>query len=128
MKEYKLSFGTIIILKDNLAEVIINEGVVMNEVMVDLYHDFLLSYLKAPFSLLINKKNSYSYTFEAQKMIANLKEIHVMAVVVGTSGALMSTRTLIKINEENDWNIKLFHTRPEALEWIESHYVYSMAE
>ncbi|MFD2725517.1 hypothetical protein [Hyunsoonleella rubra] len=61
-------------------------------------------------------------------MIANLKEIHVMAVVVGTSGALMSTKTLIKINEENDWNIKLFHTRPEALEWIESHYVYSMAE
>ncbi|MFD2725516.1 hypothetical protein [Hyunsoonleella rubra] len=63
MKEYKLSFGTIIVLKDNLAEVIINEGVVMNEVMVDIYHDFLLSYLKAPFSLLINKKNSYSYTF-----------------------------------------------------------------
>lgn len=128
MKEYKLSFGTIIILRDNLAEVIINEGVVMNEVMVDLYHDFLLSYLKAPFSLLINKKNSYSYTFEAQKMIANLDEIHVMAVIVGTSGALMSTKTLMKINEENDWNIKLFRARPEALEWIESHYKYSLME
>ncbi|MEW4924923.1 hypothetical protein [Algibacter sp. 2305UL17-15] len=122
MKEYKLSFGTIIILEEDLAEVIINEGVVMNEVMVDLYHDFLLSYLKAPFSLIINKKNSYSYTFEAQKTIANLKQIHLMAVVVGSAGALMSTETLIQMNEEQDWNIKLFNKRGEALEWVENHY------
>lgn len=40
MKQYKLSFATINILRDNLAEVIVNEGVVMNEIMVDLYHDF----------------------------------------------------------------------------------------
>lgn len=124
MKQYKLSFGTIVILEDNLAEVIINEGVIMNEIMVDLYHDFLLSYLKAPFSLIINKKNSYSYTFEAQKMIANLDEIHCMAVVVGTKGALMSTKTLIQINEANDWNIKLFKTREEAIEWIQSHHEF----
>lgn len=126
MKEYKLSFGTIIILEDDLAEVIIDEGVVMNEVMVDLYHDFLLSYLKAPFSLIINKKNSYSYTFEAQKVIANLKEIHAMAVIVGTNGAIMSTKTLIQINDSSDWNIKLFRTRPEALEWIESLHEFSL--
>ncbi|TXE07118.1 hypothetical protein FUA26_12905 [Seonamhaeicola algicola] len=126
MKEHKLSFGTILILKPNLAEVIIDEGIVMNEVMVDLYHDFLLSHLEAPFSLIINKKNSYTYTFEAQKIIASLPQIHSMAVLVGSSGALMSTETLIKINEASDWNIKLFRTRPEALEWIESHHEYSL--
>lgn len=128
MQEYKLSFGTIVVLKDDLAEVIIDEGVVMNEIMVDLYHDFLLSYLKAPFSLIINKKNSYTYTFEAQKIIANLKEIHAMAVIVGTDAAVMSTKTLIQINESNNWNIKLFRTRPEALEWIESLHEYSLQE
>lgn len=53
-------------------------------------------------------------------MIANLPEIYAMAVIVGTSAAIMSTKTLIKINESNDWNIKLFRTKPEALDWIES--------
>ncbi len=125
MKSYNLSFGRIIILEDDLAEVIIDEGVIMDELMVDVYHDFLLSYLKAPFSLLINKKNSYSYTFEAQKVIANLKEIYAMAVIVGTDAAVMSTETLIKINETNNWNIKLFRTKPEAMEWLENLHEYS---
>ncbi|WP_111309318.1 hypothetical protein [Confluentibacter sediminis] len=118
MKSYKLSFATILILKNNLAEVIVDEGVIMNEIMVDLYHDFLLSNLQAPFTLLINKKNSYSYTFEAQKIIANLKEISRIAVVVSTNGALMSTETLIKINEGNDWNIRLFQEKEAALVWL----------
>ncbi|ALJ06332.1 hypothetical protein APS56_14825 [Pseudalgibacter alginicilyticus] len=120
MKSYKLSFGTIIIIKENLAEVIVNEGVVMDEIMVDEYHDFLLSALKKPFSLLINKKYSYTYTFYAQKTIGNLKEINAMAVMVGTNGGLMSTETLINLNHSNNWNIKLFIEREDALNWLEN--------
>ena len=120
MKSYRLSFATISIIKNNLAEVIIDEGVIMNEVMVDIYHDFLLTNLKAPFLLLVNKKNSYSYTFEAQKIIANLKEITHMAIVVTTKGAIMSTETLIRINERKDWNIRLFNEREAALFWLNS--------
>tara|TARA_R110000796_G_scaffold120962_4_gene235115 strand:+ start:492 stop:698 length:207 start_codon:yes stop_codon:yes gene_type:complete len=56
MKSHRLSFGEIIILKDNLAEVIINEGVLMDIKIVEDYHQFLLTHLKAPFSLLINKR------------------------------------------------------------------------
>lgn len=118
MKNYKLSFGNITIIEKNIAEVIVNEGVVMDEVMVDEYHDFLLNYLQAPFSLLINKKHSYSYNFAAQKIIVNLKEIKAMAVVVGTNGGLMSTETLINMNENSNWNINLFHKREEALSWL----------
>ena len=61
MKVYKLSFGSVIILAPNLAEVIINEGVIIDELNVDEYHDFLLTNLDAPFSLLVNKKHSYTY-------------------------------------------------------------------
>src|SRR5690606_41425198 len=102
MKSYELPFATIIIHRNDLAEVIINEGVVLNALMVDVYHDFLLTYLQAPFTLLINNKNSYSYTFEAQRAIANLKEIKQMVFVVETNGALMSTETLIKLNEDKN--------------------------
>ncbi|OYX22459.1 MAG: hypothetical protein B7Z06_11615 [Flavobacteriales bacterium 32-35-8] len=125
MKSYRLSFATISILEKNLAEVIIDEGVIIDEIMVDEYHDFLLSNLSAPFSLLINKKNCYAYTFEAQKTICNLKEIHLIAVVVTTNGALLSTQTLIKLNENSNWNIELFPERDLALEWIYSFNSYS---
>jgi len=120
MKNYKLTFGTISIINSRLAEVIVDDGIVFDEVMVDEYHDFLLTNLDAPFSLLINKKHSYSYTFEAQKTIVNLKQIKAMAVYVGSSGALMSTETLIKMNENNNWNIMIFMKREEALDWLMS--------
>src|SRR5690606_36850092 len=118
MKSYELPFATIIIHRTDLAEVIINEGVVLNELMVEAYHDFLLTYLQAPFALLINIKYSYSYTFEAQRAIANLKEISHMAIVVGTNGALKSTETLIELNEGKSWNVKLFHDKEVTLNGI----------
>ncbi|MFD0989839.1 hypothetical protein ACFQ1R_07015 [Mariniflexile jejuense] len=120
MKNYKLSFGEIIIIDENLAEVIVNEGVVMNDIMVDEYHDFLLSYLKAPFSLLINKKHSYAMTFSAQKTIATLKEIKAMAVLFSSVGGLMSTETLMNLGENKDLNIRLFQKREDALNWLNS--------
>ena len=58
MKSRRLSFCEIILLKDDLAEVIIDEGVLLDLKMVKQYHLFLLLNLKAPFSLLINKKYS----------------------------------------------------------------------
>tara|TARA_R110002049_G_scaffold147389_1_gene310255 strand:- start:1791 stop:2192 length:402 start_codon:yes stop_codon:yes gene_type:complete len=120
MKSYKLSFGTISIIKSNLAEVIVDEGVEMNEIMVDEYHDFLLNNLSPPILLLVNKKNSYSYTFGAQTSIVDLKEIKSMAVLIGTNGGLMSTETLIDINKDKEWNIKLFQNRDQALAWLDT--------
>lgn len=119
MESYQLRFGKIILLKPNLAEVIIDEGVLMDEGMVQEYHKFLLFHLKAPFSLLVNKINSYAYTFEAQKLIANLKEISSMAVVTHKITTEMATKVLIDLNKSNHWNIKLFKTRSEALNWLD---------
>ena len=118
MERFKLSFGEIKILDKNLAEVIVDEGVLFDEVMVDEYHDFLLNSLTPPFFLLINKKHSYTYTFNAQKIIANLKEIKAMAVLLSTHGGEMSTRTLMNINGNYKWNIELFQNRVEALKWL----------
>ncbi|GAA3637756.1 hypothetical protein [Flavivirga jejuensis] len=116
MKSFKLSFGTILIIRNDLAEMIANDGVEMDEVMVAELHDFLLSNLDAPILLLINNKHSYSYTFQAQIKITHLKEIKAIAVIIGTRGALMSTETLININGNN--NIKMFRVKENALMWL----------
>ncbi|MCB4807781.1 hypothetical protein LG651_05920 [Tamlana sp. 62-3] len=115
---YKLSFGTINVLEPNLAEVIVNEGIIFNEIMVDEYHDFLLTVLKPPFSLLINKINSYSYTYGAQQIFCDLSEIHAIGVMVWSSASLLAIDTLKSINNHKGWNIKSFRDRDEAISWL----------
>ena len=116
---YDLSFAKIILIQADIAEVVVNEGVEMNLAMVEEYHDFLLSHLQAPFSLLINKINSYSYDFEAQMKLATLAEINVMAVVSYSRMTEISTNVLAnKTYRETEWNLRIYDNREMALEWL----------
>lgn len=118
MDLYELSFAKIIILNDNVAEVMINEGVEMDEAMVKQYHDFLQSHLQPPIYLLINKINSYTYNFQAQMNLATIKEINAMAVVAYNRVTEISTKTLASYPRSDSWNIKIFSNRNEALDWL----------
>ncbi|UCB54391.1 MAG: hypothetical protein JSW45_10645 [Thiotrichales bacterium] len=118
MDLFELPFAKIIILRDDLAEVMINDGVQMNMAMVEQYHDFLLSHLQAPFSLLINKVNSYSYDFDAQEHLATLDEINAMAVVVYNRVSKITTETLASFPRDVEWNLEIFPDREEALAWL----------
>jgi len=94
METHQLSFAQIVILRSDIAEFIVNDGIEINIAMVNEYHEFLLSHLKKPFSLLINKLNCYSYDFEAQTQLANLTEVNAMAVVTYTKASELATRSL----------------------------------
>jgi len=118
MTIHGLGFGKIILLEDDLAEVIINQGIDLTEAMVDEYHDFLRSHLQAPFSLLINKINDYSYTFAAQEKLAAIPEIHAMAVVSYKQATQRVTQLLTTIPREVEWNLQMFPERDLALAWL----------
>ena len=120
MDLYELPFANIILLREDIAKVLINNGVEMDVKMVDQYHDFFLSHLRAPFSLLINKVNSYTYDFMAQKKLATLKEINVMAVVAYNRVTKISTEALVSVPRDVEWNLKIFSNRDEALAWLVS--------
>jgi len=116
---YELPFAKIIILSDSIAEVIINENVEMTLAMVEQYHEFLLSHLVSPFSLLINKINAYTYDFDAQVNLATLKEINAMAVVAYTRSTKLSTQYLnSSVPRKRDWNLNICSNRDEALNWL----------
>ncbi|WP_028863620.1 hypothetical protein [Psychromonas aquimarina] len=119
MNLYDLSFAKIIVLRDDIAEVIVNDRIEVNLEMVKQTHAFLLSHLKQPFSLLINKLNSYSYTFEAQMEITNLPEINVLAVVSYNNFSTVSTQYLQSLTRSNKWNLHIFSQRDEALAFLE---------
>lgn len=118
MDLFELPFAKIILLRDDIAEVMINDGVQMDVAMVDSYHEFLLSHLHAPFSLLINKINAYTYDFQAQEKLATLKEISAMAVVAYNRVSKIATESLAAFPRDVEWNIKIFSNREEALAWL----------
>lgn len=90
----------------------------MDLAMVDEYHDFLLSHLTAPFSLLVNKVNDYSYSSEAFGKIATLEEIKSMAVVSYKHSTTVTTEVLKDFPRDVEWNLKIFNNRDDALSWI----------
>lgn len=118
MDLYELPFANIIILREDIAEVIINEGVEMDMGMVGQYHDFLLSHLRPPFSLLVNKVNSYTYDFHAQENLATLKEITAMAVVAYKRITEISTKSLASFPRNVEWNLEIFSNRDDAFSWL----------
>ena len=118
MDLYELPYAKIIILQDNIAEVMINDEVKMDLEMVEHYHEFLLSHLRPPFSLLVNKINSYTYDFDAQIKLATLKEINAMAVVAYDRITRITTETLASYPRSEKWNLKVFSNRDEALNWL----------
>lgn len=120
MNLHVLPFARITILEEDLAEVVVNHGVEMDLDMVNEYHQFLIAHLNAPFSLLINKENSYSYNFDAQEHLATLEEIKAMAVVAYNTASQKTTEGLLEIPRAIDWNLKIFDDRTDALNWLTS--------
>lgn len=98
-----------------------NEGVELDLAMVHQFHDFLLAQLVSPFSLLINKVNSYSYNFDAQVNIGNLTEIHAIAVIAYQHASKVNTEYLANlVPRAVIWNVTIHSNRIDALNWLRS--------
>jgi len=119
MKTFLLPFGKINLLESNIAEIIINNAVVLDESMVIIYRNIIQSHLEKPFSLLINKEHGYSYTFDAQLSMGESNgDIAFRAVVVYSQSAEMATQIVMNVNKHNNWKIKIFRERQLAIDWL----------
>lgn len=119
MKTFDLSFGTVTLLRPDLTEVIVNEGVEMDLDMVDEYHMFISEFLADPCATLINKLHQYTYTFEAQMSLSTLDKIKAIAIVVYTETARITTTNLLKLPTHAGQNVKIFSDREAGLRWLE---------
>jgi hypothetical protein len=118
MQHHKLSFCRIILLADSIAEIIVDDSVEVNAAMVDEFHEFLLSQLRAPFSLLVNKVNRYSYDFHAQMKLASIRQIEAIAVVAYSRVSAISAESMTNVPRETPVNMKVFPDRESALHWL----------
>lgn len=118
IKSYELSFAKIIILREDIAEVIVNESVEIDVEMVEQFHHFLITRLTPPFSVIINKLNPYSYSFSAQQTLGSLHELRAIAIIVYSNISKLSAESMAAIPKKINWNIKIFTDRDEAIAWV----------
>lgn len=118
MALYEISFAKIITLDNDLAEVIVNEGVDIDLKMVEEIHHALLSIFSSHFSLLINKKNSYSTQLDALMTFGQLAVIEKIAVFAPNKMAKLSADFSATIPSSSALNIEVFTHRDDALAWL----------
>jgi hypothetical protein len=104
--KYKLSFGYINKLTENIAEVVVDCGVNMTMEMLDEYELLLDSIFKQKFGLLINKINNYTYNYEVKLSIASHQNIKAMAVVNYFPNSQESTKELLTLRKIDKWNLR----------------------
>lgn len=119
MKSYNLPFAEVSIIRPDIVEIVVDEGIEIDDSMVKELHNFFKSQLSKPFSVLVNKTHQYAYTFSAQRKITTLEDMHAVAVVTNTKISRISTETMITgIPKKNKFNIRMFADREVALIWL----------
>ena len=120
--KHQLSFATITLLSDSIAEVIVNKGVEISLEMVEEFHKFLMDNFKGDFGILVNKIHHYNYTFEAKLTIASASNIKAMAVVFYNQAGEKTINSLLEIREQDSWNLKSFSGLElgwqQGLDWL----------
>ena len=118
METYVFSYATFHIVDEDLAELIIHQDVELTEEVVNHLHNFLTTRLTAPFSILVNRKNAYSYDFEGQRLLFTIAEIQAVAFVVYNSIMKRSVEHLIQLPRAVAWQAKIFDKHSKALTWL----------
>ncbi|MBU2924171.1 hypothetical protein Q4530_04985 [Colwellia sp. 1_MG-2023] len=106
--KYELSFCSINILNENIAEVIVNKSVEISIEMVEEYDEFLSTHFSSNFGLLINKINHYDYSFEAKLSIASHENLKVIAVINYSDESEALTQKMNDLRAVDRWNLKNF--------------------
>lgn len=119
MELFELPFLKIVKLKDDLIEVITNEGVELDTHMMEQYHDWIRQNLRHPCYILVNKINAYTYSFDVQRKLSTIPEVKAIALVVYTQASHLATESLLEMPRQTPWNSKIFNNRDEALQWLE---------
>lgn len=106
--ENRLSFAYVNIVQDNIAEVIIDNNVIITLDMLEEYDIYLNKHFKGNFGLLINRINHYSYSFEAKLTLGSVNGLCAMAVVYYNRMSKESAHSMMNARINDEFNLKLF--------------------
>lgn len=118
--KYKLSFCEIEQLSDDIFEVTINEGAVIDEKCAEEGRIFWHDLRKEPYRLLVNNKNRFSYSFMGAQRIGAHSLEQKTAVLIGDKipEDQMSAVMNIKRMTEDMEHRRVFEERDDAIKWL----------
>ncbi|MCP4989066.1 MAG: hypothetical protein GY928_24310 [Colwellia sp.] len=123
MMSHNLSFAKINILSENIAEVIVNQGVEISLEMSEEYHDFLTEKFSGNFAVLVNKINQYDFSFEAKLNMASHENLKAIAVVIYNEEAKQSVDKIANLRQVDGWNLQVFNGLnlgwQQGLDWLQ---------
>ena len=121
MTTLDLSFGEIFALAEDLAEIVVRAGVEVTEQMIDEYDQALRVHFNCPCRVLVNKKNPYHLTFDAQQRVADMESVRAAAVLSRTRAGHVSSRVIMMFPGKGRWKMSFFSDRETALRWLDTH-------
>jgi len=119
---YTLSFCEIEQLSDDIYEVTIDEGAIIDDKCAEEAKIFWHDIRTEPYVLLVNNKNSFSYSFLGSQKIGEHSLERKTAVLVDNPQSMdqMSTVLDLKKMYGNADNIKVFRERENAIKWLQT--------
>jgi len=120
--KYRLSFGNIKIINGNIAEITINKDIEMSLEMVEECEQFFTDHFVDWFGIIVNKINSYEYSYEAKLTIGTHEKLKAIAVVNYNDYGITQSKRIIKLRVMDNLNVKKFSGLnlgwQHALEWL----------
>jgi len=122
MNKYQLSFAKINILNEQVAEVIVNQDVLISLEMSEEYDRALAEIFSNNFALLVNKINQYDFSFEAKLSMASHDNLKAIAVITYDNKSKKSVEEIAAMRQIDGWNVKVFNGLDlgwqEGLDWL----------
>lgn len=117
----KLTFCEIKTLDKNTIEVIPKSDIEIGPAEIDEFHEFF-NHFNRSVGVLVNRENSYSYSFYAQNKIATNDKMAAVAILIPKLSEL-SKAEYIASAIKGSVDIKVFIDRSEALIWLSGYQV-----
>ena len=117
-----LSFGSITPLGSGIYEIIAHPEMEINAGHIQEIMDYLEQHAEEEgFGILINRKHSYHYAFDAMQKFGTLDMIRAIAVLAENRKSYIRSRTIVdslSSISRNSRKIELFRDRKMALKWL----------
>lgn len=121
---HKFSFGcSVELLTNNIAQVTIEPGVEVTLEMLGEFDEYMSQIFNHDYALLVNKRHSYSYSFEAQLCMASQENLRATAVVFYDDNEAHLPPEFSQRRKVDELNIRLFSGindgNKTAVNWLE---------
>ncbi|MGL1956547.1 MAG: hypothetical protein OCD00_04455 [Colwellia sp.] len=120
--KYQLDFGQINIINSNIAEITINKNIELSLEMVETTEQFFSDHFNDSFGLLINKINTYSYTYEAKLTMGSHEKLQAIAIVNYHDDGIVQSNRIAQLRQMDKLNFKTFSGLDlgwqEGIDWL----------